>query len=156
MEHITHAATKQRYIRTLKGKESTTWLAGRKPNYKAWNDWKKESELARNQLGHCRIQGKNYYILIKFSTNRKEMLMVIKWRCLEIEPTIFSHRQYLMGGIRGSTPLSHPPNALWWWESKAGSATVMTYLRCQELRATEGNQEESWILRVRGQVSENH
>lgn len=50
----------------------------KEPNYKAWNDWKEDRELARNHQGHCRIQGKSYYILIKFNTNRKEMLMVIK------------------------------------------------------------------------------
>lgn len=30
MQHITYTATKQRYTRTPKGKERTTWLAGRK------------------------------------------------------------------------------------------------------------------------------
>lgn len=45
--------------RERKIEKSKGLLGEGEPNPGAWNDWKEERELARNQLGHCSIQGFN-------------------------------------------------------------------------------------------------
>ena len=47
----------QRYRKILRERQSALGLAGKKKAKPG--AWKEEKELARDQLDHCRIQGKN-------------------------------------------------------------------------------------------------